>query len=96
MEQNDQRLDTDNADTRTDITVYWRPGCMFCSHLLRKLEKSGIEHSLVNIWEDDDAAATVREHANGNETVPTVRVGDRWFVNPSFRTLRRAYEELAG
>jgi mycoredoxin len=25
----------------------------------------------------------VREHANGNETVPTVVIGDRGFVNPS-------------
>lgn len=86
---------TDSADD-ADMTVYWRPGCMFCTSLRRKLEKAGIDHELVNIWETDGAAEIVRSHANGNETVPTVRVGDRWFVNPSFRTLRKAVEELAG
>lgn len=69
---------------------------MYCSNLLRKLGKSDITHSLVNIWEEDGAAETVRKHANGNETVPTVRMGNRWFVNPSFRTLRKAYDEWAG
>ena len=32
---------------------------------------------------DDAAAAVVRTHANGNETVPTVVVGDVGLVNPS-------------
>lgn len=78
------------------MTVYWRPGCMFCSNLLRKIDKAGIEHELVNIWDEDGAREIVRKHANGNETVPTVRIGNRWFVNPSFRTLRKAYDELVG
>jgi hypothetical protein len=36
-----------------------------------------------NIWADDDAAAFVRSVANGNETVPTVRVGPESRVNPT-------------
>jgi glutaredoxin-like protein len=71
----------DENDTRID--VYWRPGCGFCSMLSRKLDKLGIERVEHDIWADPEAAAVVRDHANGNETVPTVVVGDTAFVNPS-------------
>jgi hypothetical protein len=37
----------------------------------------------VNIWRDPAAAARVREITGGNETVPTVIVGERAMVNPS-------------
>ncbi len=71
------------ADTATRIDLYWRPGCGFCSMLQRKLDQLGIERVEHNIWDDADDAAIVRSHANGNETVPTVVIGDTGFVNPS-------------
>ncbi len=71
----------------TQIDLYWRPGCGFCSMLQRKLDKFGIERTEHNIWNDPADAAIVREHANGNETVPTVVIGDVGFVNPSAGTL---------
>ncbi len=77
------------------VTVYWRPGCGFCSTLLRKLESIGVEHTRINIWDDDDAAAFVRTVANGNETVPTVTVGDRALVNPKHRQIINALKEVA-
>ena len=64
------------------VTVYWRPGCGFCSGLLRSLERMDLDFERRNIWEDEDAAAFVRSVANGNETVPTVVVGDTALVNP--------------
>ena len=66
-----------------DVTVYWRPGCPYCSRLSAKLDKAGIERTEHNIWSDPDAAATVRSLAGGNETVPTVVVGATALVNPS-------------
>lgn len=65
------------------VTVYWRPGCPFCSSLFRQLERADIDHERVNIWEHPEAAAVVRSIANGNETVPTVVVGSIGMVNPS-------------
>ena len=65
------------------IDLYWRPGCGFCSMLQRKLDQLGIDRVEHNIWEDADDAAIVRQFASGNETVPTVVIGDRGFVNPS-------------
>lgn len=65
------------------VHFYWRPGCMFCTMLRRGLDHVGIETVDHNIWVDPDAAAVVRSHANGNETVPTVVIGDVGMVNPS-------------
>ncbi|HEX9888284.1 MAG TPA: glutaredoxin domain-containing protein [Nitriliruptorales bacterium] len=65
------------------ITVYWRPGCGFCTGLLRGLERAGLSFDRVDIWQDPDAASFVRSVADGNETVPTVRVGSVALVNPS-------------
>ena len=71
------------AETVSQIDLYWRPGCGFCSMLQRKLDKLGIERVEHNIWDSADDAAVVRQHANGNETVPTVVIGGTGFVNPS-------------
>ena len=52
----------------------------------------------VNIWADPSAAAVVRGYADGNETVPTVVVGDHGYVNPPAATvlaeLRRAVPDF--
>jgi glutaredoxin-like protein len=70
--------------TETDaITFYWRPGCGFCVGLERRLDRLGIPLDKRNIWEEAGAAEAVRSIANGNETVPTVVVGDARMVNPS-------------
>lgn len=79
----------------TTVRVYWRPGCMFCGMLRRKLHRTGLPLEEINIWEDPSAAATVRDIANGNETVPTVVVGTRAMVNPSAREVLAAVAEEA-
>jgi mycoredoxin len=79
--------DTSSPGGDPRIELYWRPGCGFCSMLQRKLDKLGINRVEHNIWEDPSHAATVRQLANGNETVPTVVIGGQGFVNPSAGTL---------
>lgn len=78
--------DTGGADA---IIVYWRPGCGFCSGLLRGLERQRLGFERVNIWEDPDGAAFVRSVTGGSETVPTVRVGRMALVNPGSRDVLR-------
>jgi len=51
--------------------------------LRRGLEKRGIATIEHDIWSDADAAEVVRSFARGNETVPTVVIGDAGFVNPT-------------
>lgn len=71
--------------TPATVDVYWRPGCGFCSALFRSLERAGLEVRRRDIWEDPEAAAFVRAHARGNETVPTVDVAGTVLVNPPAR-----------
>jgi mycoredoxin len=69
------------------VTVYWRPGCPYCTRLRAGLRRAGLPAREVNIWQDDQARARVRSLAGGNETVPTVVVGERAMVNPSPRSV---------
>ena len=82
------------------VDVYWRPGCGYCSRLLRHFDRAGVAVRLHNIWEDDSARMFVRDHNEGNETVPTVQVGDLVVTNPSPRPfveqLRAEHPELVG
>ncbi len=65
------------------VELYWRPGCPFCMSLRGALHRSGLPVREVNIWTEAGAAARVRQAAGGDETVPTVFVGDRVLINPS-------------
>ena len=78
------------SDADPLVEVYWRPGCPHCRMLLRPLRRSGVKLREINIREDPEAAARVRSVADGNETVPTVFVGDRAMVNPSVRQVLAA------
>lgn len=64
------------------VHFYWRPGCPFCPILRHQLQKRGITVIEHDIWADAHAAEVVRCFAQGNETVPTVVIGDVGFVNP--------------
>ena len=82
--------DAETTNTLEAIHVYWRPGCPFCMTLDRALTEIEIPLVRHNIWEDPEAAAFVRSVANGNETVPTVRVGDENLVNPTAKDVAAA------
>ena len=84
-------LGSDVSDeTPQAITFYWRPGCGFCMGLERRLDRLGVPLDKRNIWDDPDSAAVVRSIANGNETVPTVVVGEIAMVNPSVNRVLEA------
>ncbi len=77
------------------VTVFWRPGCPFCSGLRRRLRQLGVRTTEINIWAAPEAAAIVRRYAGGNETVPTVIIGDTAMVNPSGADVLEAARRLA-
>jgi mycoredoxin len=79
----------------TDIVMYARPGCPFCTMLRADLAAAGLSYRERNIWQDPAAAAEVRAAANGNETVPTINIGDVWMVNPSVEEVQRALRTAA-
>jgi glutaredoxin-like protein len=67
----------------TAVTIYWRPMCGYCEVLKNELETRGVPYESVDIWEDRTKAEIVRSATGGDEIVPTVQVGRRFFVNPS-------------
>lgn len=61
----------------------------FDSFMLRAgLRRADMTFREINIWLHPDTAAFVRSVANGNETVPTVTVGEVRMINPSARQVR--------
>ncbi|NLV80944.1 MAG: hypothetical protein GXY65_16695 [Rhodococcus sp.] len=77
-----------DAAARGVPIVYWRPGCAFCTRLRAALGTRAGRAVWVNIRLDPDAAARVRSVNEGNETVPTVFVGDTVRTNPEPRWVR--------
>lgn len=75
------------------VSVYWRPGCAFCMRLRLILRWHRLHPEMINIWRDPSAAAFVRSVADGNETVPTVVIDDRAYVNPPPRQVVAALRE---
>lgn len=69
--------------------VYWRPGCMYCVRLRVSLNIRGRRAVWVNVLGDEAASLRVREANDGNETVPTVFVGESSHTNPSPAWVRK-------
>lgn len=68
--------------TGPQVIIYWRPACIYCARLKGRLGKHGKKAIWVNIWQDLEAAAYVRSVNDGNETVPTVVIGEQTHTNP--------------
>jgi mycoredoxin len=78
-----------------EVLVYTRPGCPFCTSLRAGLRRQDLAFREINIWQDGEAARIVRSIADGNETVPTVVIGQWSAVNPSARQVVHAVGEHA-
>lgn len=76
------------------VEVYWRPGCRYCAAMRAALGDAGVSARWCNIWDDPDARAFVRSVADGDETVPTVRVGDEAMVAPRPREVVERVAEI--
>ena len=74
-----------NGPSEPRVTLYWRPGCVFCLRLRLILRWHRLSVHEVNIRADPDAAAFVRSVADGNETVPIVVIDGHPIVNPAPR-----------
>ncbi|MFG2712434.1 glutaredoxin domain-containing protein [Streptomyces goshikiensis] len=72
--------------------VFWRPGCAYCQRLRIRLGRDAHRLHWVDIWRDPAGAVAVRAVNEGDETVPTVFVEGRPYVNPDPRWVR---EQLA-
>ncbi|MEV0972089.1 glutaredoxin domain-containing protein [Microtetraspora glauca] len=62
--------------------VYWRAGCKYCLRLRIRLGRDARRLHWVDIWRDPAGAAAVRAATGGDETVPTVVLAGRPYINP--------------
>lgn len=83
-----------DSDDDSPVVVFWRPGCIYCLRLRTALGAAGNKAEWVNIWQDDDGRAFVRQHNDGNETVPTVILADGVVTNPPPARVRRELSKL--
>jgi mycoredoxin len=68
----------------TQITMYSTPWCGYCHRLRGQLDREGVSYTVIDIEEQPEAAAYVREVNDGFETVPTVVFADgSALTNPS-------------
>jgi mycoredoxin len=66
------------------FTLYSTPWCGYCHRLKGQLEREGITFDEVDIERDPDAAITVMNINDGNQTVPTLVFSDGTaLTNPS-------------
>lgn len=72
---------TETTD-KSGVTIYWRPGCGYCSRLRADLGAAADAATWRNIWEDDQARSYVASVNNGNEIVPTVVIAGKAHTNP--------------
>lgn len=63
-------------------------------YLRRGLSELGIETLEHNIWADPSAREYVRKVASGNETVPTVAIGDTNLINPTVEDVIEVIRQL--
>lgn len=82
--------EVDSHRAEFPVVIYWRPGCVYCLRLRGALGKSKDKATWISIWADEDAAAFVRSINDGNETVPTVRIGESVHTNPDPEIVRAA------
>lgn len=85
-----------NGRHGTGVVIYWRPGCPHCARLRRRLKKAGSSGvTWVNIWQDPDAAAYVRNVNKGDEVVLTVIINRRPHANPPSSVVVKAVEAVS-
>jgi mycoredoxin len=75
------------------LTMYSTSWCGYCRRLKSQLDREGIGYTVVDIEQDDAAAAYVMSVNGGNQTVPTVQFPDGTaLTNP---TIVQVKEHLA-
>ena len=84
----------EQPDTADRILVYGRPTCPSVPPVLRLLDEAGAVYEYVNVRQDFEAAARLRQITGGYESVPTLVFPDgRTLVEPGTAALRRALQE---
>jgi mycoredoxin len=69
--------------------------CGYCETLKEDLSSKGIDYEAVDIWHDREQAELVKSANDGDELVPTVRVGETFLTNPTVDEVMAAVDAAA-
>ena len=78
----------------SQITVYTRVSCDFCTVLLSDLDAAGVPYVEVSLSHDREAEARVAELNDGAAIAPTVVVGELVLTNPTLGDVVEAASRL--
>ena len=76
-----------------EVKVYGADWCGDTQRTLKHLSDLGVAHRYVNIEQDEEAAAWVREQNDGKERKPTLDVAGQVLSVPTTRELDSALRE---
>lgn len=76
-----------------EVKVYGADWCGDTQRTLKHLSDLGVAHRYVNIEQDEEARAWVREHNDGKERKPTLDVAGQVLSVPTDRELDSALRE---
>ncbi len=74
------------------VTVYTTRWCADCRRAKSFLKQHGVDYNEVNIEEDPSAESIVIRANRGKRTVPTLKVGERYFACSPFNPVQLATE----
>jgi glutaredoxin len=72
------------------VEVYGADCCVDTQRTRRHLDSLGIAYQYINIEQDQQASAWVKQQNDGKERKPTVKIGQQVLVEPSDPELEQA------
>ena len=78
------------AQSSDELVVYGADWCHVTQETLAFLDDLGVDYEYVNIEQDPDASAWVKEQNGGMEVKPTLKLGDDVLTAPSADVLEEA------
>lgn len=76
-----------------EVKVYGADWCGDTQRTLEHLRRLGVAHSYINVEDDADASAWVKEHNDGKERKPTLDIAGQVLSVPTERELDSALRE---
>ena len=78
------------ATSPEQLTVYGADWCHVTQETRQFLDDLGVDYEYVNVEQDPDASAWVKEQNDGMEIKPTLKLGDDVLTAPSADVLEEA------
>ncbi len=76
-----------------EVKVYGTDWCGDTQRTLTHLQELGVAHKYINVEQDEQAAAWVKEHNDGKELKPTLDIAGQVLSVPTNRELESALRE---